>query len=89
MRPRVDGRKSEGQLERQALVIRVGTAGRDSRERTAGKVADAAATRDVFEERLLAEGGRGIMIMASWMDRVIYNRQGNEVLLVKRLEQVK
>lgn len=72
------------------LVIRVrdSGAGFDGNARLA-KYADAAATRDVFEERLLAEGGRGIMIMASWMDRVIYNRQGNEVLLVKRLEQVK
>ena len=40
---------------------------------------------DSFEERLYAENGRGIMIMAAWMDRVLYNRAGNEVLLVKRL----
>ena len=39
-----------------------------------------------FEERLLDEGGRGILIMTAWMDRVIYNRKGNEVLLVKRLD---
>ena len=38
-----------------------------------------------FEEKLYAENGRGIMIMAAWMDRVLYNRAGNEVLLVKRL----
>ena len=38
-----------------------------------------------FEDRLYAENGRGIMIMAAWMDRIIYNRTGNEVLLVKRL----
>lgn len=39
-----------------------------------------------FEADLYAEGGRGIKIMASWMDRVVYNRQGNEVLLVKNIE---
>lgn len=39
----------------------------------------------VFDERLDAEGGRGIMIMLSWMDKVVYNRNGNEVLLMKRL----
>jgi len=39
----------------------------------------------IFDERLDAEGGRGIMIMLSWMDKVIYSRNGNEVLLMKRL----
>lgn len=39
----------------------------------------------VFEERLGAEGGRGIMIMLSWMDQVVYSRDGREVLLMKRL----
>ena len=39
-----------------------------------------------FDADLYAEGGRGIKIMASWMDRVVYNRQGNEVLLVKNIE---
>jgi PAS domain S-box-containing protein len=38
-----------------------------------------------FDADLYAEGGRGIKIMASWMDRVVYNRQGNEVLLVKNI----
>ena len=40
----------------------------------------------LFEERLTAEDGRGIMIMLSWMDRVIYSRKGNEVLMMKRLD---
>jgi len=40
---------------------------------------------EFFLERLYAEGGRGILIMMSWMDDVIYNKKGNEVLLVKRL----
>ncbi|HWR38320.1 MAG TPA: PAS domain S-box protein [Patescibacteria group bacterium] len=42
----------------------------------------------LFEERMMDEGGRGIYIMAAWMDRVLYNRAGNEVLLVKRLPLV-
>ncbi len=40
---------------------------------------------EAFENRLAAEGGRGIMIMLSWLDRVIYSRDGREVLLMKRL----
>jgi PAS domain S-box-containing protein len=44
-----------------------------------------AAKNDAFEERLFAESGRGILIMVSWMDRVVYNRKGNELLLMKRL----
>lgn len=39
----------------------------------------------VFEERLLAEGGRGIPIILAWMDRVLYNRQGNEIMLIKEI----
>ena len=38
-----------------------------------------------FVERLYAENGRGLLIMVSWTDKVIYNRQGNEIMLVKRL----
>ena len=40
-----------------------------------------------FDADLYAEGGRGIKIMASWMDRVVYNRQGNEVMLVKKITE--
>ncbi|HWR39826.1 MAG TPA: SpoIIE family protein phosphatase [Patescibacteria group bacterium] len=68
----------------QILVIRVkdggcGFAGNDrvAKLRRQGE--------SVFEEQLLAEGGRGIFIMAAWMDTVLYNRTGNEVLLTKRL----
>ena len=39
----------------------------------------------IFDERLMAEGGRGLPIMAAWMDRVLYNRTGTEVLLVKKM----
>ena len=37
-------------------------------------------------ERLLAESGRGIMIMKIVFDKIYYNRSGNEVLLSKQLE---
>lgn len=40
---------------------------------------------EIFDERLMAEGGRGLPIMVAWMDRVLYNRTGTEVLLVKKL----
>jgi serine phosphatase RsbU (regulator of sigma subunit)/anti-sigma regulatory factor (Ser/Thr protein kinase) len=42
---------------------------------------------EIFDERLMAEGGRGLPIMVAWMDRVLYNRTGTEVLLVKKLAQ--
>ena len=44
-------------------------------------------TAEAFEKRLFAENGRGILIMVAWMDRVIYNRKGNEVMLVKKLSR--
>ena len=71
------------------LMIRV----RDQGGGFAGNARVAAIRQDVdgsmFEQILLAEGGRGIMIMVSWMDQVIYNHQGNEVMLVKRLKKKK
>lgn len=41
------------------------------------------------EEALLAEGGRGLLIMRSFMDEVSYERRGSENVwtLVKRLPQ--
>lgn len=43
---------------------------------------------DRFLESLQdAEHGRGIPIMMAWMDRVVYNREGNELMLVKNLRQ--
>jgi len=38
-----------------------------------------------FEKMLEAEGGRGILLMKLFCDRVIYNARGNEVLLMKRI----
>ncbi|MDP4158945.1 MAG: PAS domain S-box protein [Bacillota bacterium] len=37
-----------------------------------------------FDELLEAEGGRGILMMKMFCDRVIYNSKGNEVLMMKR-----
>ena len=66
------------------LVVRI----RDNGPGFAGnaKVAEflAANREEAFSALLHAEGGRGILIMVAWMDRVIYNRRGNEVMLVKK-----
>ena len=67
------------------LMVRIsdGGGGFDGRQRVAAfQAADMEAE---FLDRLYAEGGRGILIMMAWMDQVIYNRKGNEVLLVKEL----
>lgn len=71
------------------LVVRVkdGGDGFDGNARVAAFV-NAAKQDVVFEERQFAEGGRGILIMVSWLDRVIYNQKGNEVLLMKRLPKL-
>ena len=69
------------------LVIRV----RDNGTGFAGNERVAAIRADVdgtmFEQILLAEGGRGIMIMVAWMDAVLYSHKGNEVMLVKKLSR--
>lgn len=38
-----------------------------------------------FDEILLAEGGRGILIMKMFSDKLMYNQKGNEVLLMKKI----
>lgn len=42
-----------------------------------------------FEERLLDESGRGLSIMKSVTDKIFYNHQGNELLLMKYLDRSK
>lgn len=42
-----------------------------------------------FEERLLNESGRGLSIMKCVTDKIFYNRQGNELLLMKYLNRAK
>jgi serine/threonine-protein kinase RsbW len=37
-----------------------------------------------LEERLEAPGGRGVMLMRSFMSRIAYNAKGNSVVLEKR-----
>ena len=65
------------------VCISDGGGGFDGRQRVAAfQATDMEAE---FLDRLYAEGGRGILIMLAWMDQVIYNRKGNEVLLVKEL----
>ena len=68
------------------LTVRVkdGGAGFDGKQ----KVAEyrSMGQEEAFVAKLYSEGGRGILIMMSWMDEVLYNRKGNEVMLVKRLD---
>ena len=68
------------------LMVRIsdGGVGFDGRRRVAAF--QAADMETEFMDRLYSEGGRGILIMLAWMDEVIYNRKGNEVLLVKVIE---
>ena len=41
---------------------------------------------DLFEQALMQESGRGIMIMKALFTKVIYNRTGTEILLAKDME---
>jgi len=41
--------------------------------------------KEEFDELLEAEGGRGILLMKLFCDKVIYNSKGNEVLLMKKI----
>lgn len=67
------------------LVVRVsdGGDGFDGQQRVASFKSGEMETE--FLNRLYADGGRGILIMLAWMDQVLYNNKGNEVLLVKKL----
>lgn len=38
-----------------------------------------------FEELLESEGGRGILLMRLFCDKVIYNAKGNDVLMIKKI----
>jgi len=42
-----------------------------------------------FDELLEGEGGRGILLMMLFCDKVIYNAKGNEVLLMKKIKSRK
>lgn len=40
---------------------------------------------ELFSEAGMYESGRGIMLMKAIFDQILYNRQGNEILLIKRI----
>ncbi|CUH94811.1 hypothetical protein P22_0877 [Propionispora sp. 2/2-37] len=67
------------------LVIRV----KDNGDGFAGNIKVKAVTamgvEKVFESLLMEERGRGIPVMMFWMDKILYNRQGNEIMLVKSI----
>ncbi|MCX7921723.1 MAG: ATP-binding protein [Clostridia bacterium] len=44
--------------------------------------------RDISDSSLMDESGRGVLLMLHAADLVKYNKKGNEVILVKRLNQV-
>lgn len=67
------------------LVIRVKDDGDGFAGNIKVKAAAAIGVERVFESLLMEERGRGIPVMMHWMDKVLYNRQGNEVMLVKRI----
>ncbi|MDU2066063.1 MAG: SpoIIE family protein phosphatase [Sporomusaceae bacterium] len=67
------------------MVVRVCDNGPGFNGQEAVRAVQKRGIETVFMERLLEENGRGIPIMLSTMDQVIYNRKGNEVLLIKRL----
>jgi anti-sigma regulatory factor (Ser/Thr protein kinase) len=67
------------------LVIRIADGGKGFDGNARVKRLQEVGRDNSFEEKLYAENGRGIMIMVAWMDWVLYNRAGNEVLLIKRL----
>jgi anti-sigma regulatory factor (Ser/Thr protein kinase) len=67
------------------LIVRV----RDDGQGFNTKKVNVQLKTDLFEEKfeqvLEAEGGRGILLMKLFCDRVIYNDKGNEVLLMKQI----
>ncbi|WP_204553543.1 ATP-binding protein [Bacillus ectoiniformans] len=71
--------------ERKRLLIRVKDQGCGfPAYETMNRLNDAY-SQSLPDELLMKESGRGLMIMNQVMDKVIYNKQGNEVLLMKRL----
>lgn len=71
------------------LVIRVSGNGAGFKGNDAVATIRAAGIKETFEASLSNEHGRGIPIMLSMMDRVLYNKRGNEVMLIKKFNQQK
>ncbi|MDR3566173.1 MAG: SpoIIE family protein phosphatase [Negativicutes bacterium] len=66
------------------LIIRIHNDGPGFPGNEAVSKIKAAGVQQTFLDRLAEEHGRGIPIMLKMMDRVIYNRRGNEIMLVKK-----
>ncbi|MDR3564240.1 MAG: PAS domain S-box protein [Negativicutes bacterium] len=67
------------------LVVRVRDNGSGFNGNAAIAAIQAAGIHETFLVQLWEERGRGLPMMLKFMDRVIYNKAGNEVLLVKQL----
>lgn len=57
-----------------------GYSGNEQVKRLAGVI------EEEFEKRIFDESGRGLLIMMKVFDKVIYNQKGNELFLVKNIE---
>ena len=58
--------------------------GRLPRPRRGARVRHLAARRPIDPEDLMRVGGRGILLIRTFMDEVAYNATGNEITLIKR-----
>ncbi|MDR3566069.1 MAG: PAS domain S-box protein [Negativicutes bacterium] len=67
------------------LVIRVRDDGPGFDGNAAIAAIRAVGIQEIYQARLWKEHDRGIPMMMTYMDRVIYNKAGNEVLMIKRL----
>ena len=70
------------------LIIRVKDDGSGFDTEIVNLQQDKGRIEEEFDELLEAEGGRGVLLMRLFCDKVIYNAKGNEVLLMKKLEIV-
>ncbi|EKN71197.1 ATP-binding protein [Schinkia azotoformans] len=71
------------------LVIRVKDRGKGfAVDETIQKVNETNMMKDI-NYTTLKESGRGLFIMQQVMDKVIYNKKGNDVLLVKNIQRRK
>lgn len=69
----------------QWLVVRIKDSG-DPFDGNGAVAAIEGAGCNLFEQAMLAESGRGIMILKALFQKVIYNRTGTEVLLARDLQ---
>ncbi|MDR3563072.1 MAG: MASE3 domain-containing protein [Negativicutes bacterium] len=69
----------------QRLILRIRDDGPGFSGNAAIAKIQAAGLEETFDACLLSESGRGLPLMLSLMDRVIFNKRGNEVLLIKKL----